>query len=354
MYFDHRAQRRRAHWSILSIAIAVIPVLPVRSLAAERPCTVAAIQNIAPIGMNIGPGGAIDPPEPRLETASGVRLIPANALGDGSPEFCYVAGSVVTYSKPRRTTHFAAALPSRAIWNGKFMFQGCGTNCGVIYQPSAAALIKGYAVWATDDGHVAKSSPDPRFAREDDATWAAAGPGRLDEGALEDFFHRAVHAVTAIGKEFTKRYYAVSGLKYSYFQGCSGGGREGMVELTRYPRDYDGIIVGAPYFDMANQLANTLTSFVAELRSSGAAVPRPLWNVANRIILDKCDSQDGVKDGLIQNPQACDFNPYETCRGAAPGEVVTTASRRNRSTPSASYFQQNAILPERQSTPAGR
>ena len=83
-----------------------------------------------------------------------------------------------------------------------------------------------------------------------------------------------------------------------------------MVELTRYPRDYDGIIVGAPLFDMANQLANTLTSFVAELRSSGAAVPRPLWNVANRIILDKCDSQDGVKDGLIQNPQACDFNPY--------------------------------------------
>ena len=310
MYFDLREKRRRAIGSILSIVMAVISVCPARSLAAERPCTVAAIQKIAPTGMTIGPGGAIDPPEPRLETAGGVRLIPANALGDGSPEFCFVAGSVVTSSKPLRTAHFAAALPLRGSWNGKFMFQGCGTNCGVIYQPSAAALIKGYAVWATDDGHVAKSSPDPRFAREDDATWAAVAPGRADPGALEDFFHRAVHAVTEMGKELTKRYYVVSALKYSYFEGCSGGGREGMVELTRYPGDYDGIIVGAPYFDMANQLATTLTSFVAELRSPGAAVPPPLWNVAGRIILDKCDSQDGVKDGLIQNPQACDFNPY--------------------------------------------
>ena len=277
--------------------------------------------------MNIGPGGAIDPPDPRLDTASGVRLIPANALGDGTPEFCFVAGSVVTHAKPHRTTHFAAALPSREIWNGKFMFQGCGTNCGVIYPPSAAALRKGYAVWATDDGHVAKSSSIPGFAREDDATWAAVAPGQLDEGALDDFFHRAVHTVTVIGKDFTKRYYAVAALKYSYFQGCSGGGREAMVELTRYPSDYDGIIAGAPYFDIANQLATTLVGFVAELRSPGAALPRRLWGVASRIILDKCDPQDGVKDGLIQNPEACDFSPYRdlpTCGPSGSGDDCFT------------------------------
>ncbi|MGH8291492.1 MAG: tannase/feruloyl esterase family alpha/beta hydrolase [Steroidobacteraceae bacterium] len=259
--------------------------------------------------MTVGPGGAIDPPEPRLQSASGVRLIPADALGDGAPEFCYVTGVVVTQSKPRRTTHFAAALPLRRIWNGKFLFQGCGTNCGVIYPPSSAALHKGFAVWATDDGHVAKRSPTQEFAREDDASWAVIAPGQLNEDALEDYFYRAVHTVTELGREFTKRYYE-SALKYSYFEGCSDGGREGMLELTKYPSDYDGMIVGAPYFDIASELGTTLVSFAAQLRSPGAAIPARLWLVASRIIMDKCDSEDGVKDGLIQDPEACDFNPY--------------------------------------------
>jgi hypothetical protein len=307
MYFHAKRQDR---WSTLIIAVAVCVCPAERALAADGGCTLAAIQKIAPARMDIGPGGAIDPPDPRLDTASGVRLIPANALGDGIPELCFVVGSVVTQSKPRHVAHFAAALPSREIWNGKFIFQGCGTNCGVIYPPSAAALHKGYAIWATDDGHVAKSSTVPQFAREDDATWAAIAPGQPDEAALDDFFHRAVHIVTVIGKEFTRRYYAVPALRYSYFQGCSGGGREAMVELTRFPSDYDGIIAGAPYFDVANQLATTLADFTAELRSPGAALPRRLWSVASHIILDRCDPQDGVKDGLIQNPQACDFNPY--------------------------------------------
>jgi len=295
--------------SILIGAIAVIALCPKRALAADGSCTVAAIQRIAPKGMTLGSGGAIDPPEPRLQAASGVRLIPADALGDGGPGFCYVTGAVVTQSTPRRTAHFAAALPSRRIWNGKFLFQGCGTNCGVIYPPSSEALHKGFAVWATDDGHVAKRSANRQFAREDDATWSVIAPGRLDEGALADYFYRAVHTVTAIGKEFTKRYYA-SAVKYSYFEGCSDGGREGMLELTRYPRDYDGMIVGAPYFDIASELGATLVSFAAELRAPGAAIPPRLWGVASRIIMDRCDSEDGVKDGLIQDPEACDFNPY--------------------------------------------
>ncbi len=313
-----RQHRVEAGWSTLILAIAALSGCPTRALAADGPCTLAAIQKIAPRGMTLGSGGAIDPPEPKLQTGSGVRLIPANALGDGAPAFCFVTGSVVTQLKPHRTTHFAAALPSREIWNGKFLFQGCGTNCGVIYPPSSTALHKGFAVWATDDGHVAKRSANPRFAREDDATWAVIAPGQLDDGALEDFFYRAVHTVTEIGKEFTRRYYTVSTLKYSYFEGCSDGGREGMVELTRYPSDYDGMIVGAPYFDIASELGTTLISFLAELRSPGAAIPPRLWSVASRIIMDKCDSQDGVKDGLIQNPEACDFNPYRDLPRCGP------------------------------------
>jgi hypothetical protein len=320
MSFDLGRQPGQAGWPILIIALAVISACPARALAADDSCTVAALRKIAPTGVTVGAGGALDPAEPRLETAGGVRLIPRDTLGAGTPEFCFVAGSVVTDANHRRATHFAAALPSRERWNGKFMFQGCGTNCGVIYPPSAASLRKGYAVWATDDGHVAKNSSVAGFAREDDATWAAVGPGHPDQGALDDYFYRAVHTVTVIGQEFTRRYYAAAALKRSYFQGCSGGGREAMVELTRYPSDYDGIIAGAPYFDIANQLATTLVSFVAQLRSPRAALPRRLWSVASHIILDKCDPQDGVKDGLIQNPQSCDFSPYRDLPRCGAGE----------------------------------
>ena len=187
-----RQHRVEAGWSTLIIAIAALSVCPTRALAADGPCTLAAIQKIAPRGMTLGSGGAIDPPEPKLQTASGVRLIPANALGDGAPAFCFVTGSVVTQLKPHRTTHFAAALPSREIWNGKFLFQGCGTNCGVIYPPSSTALHKGFAVWATDDGHVAKrrrQSP-VRALRRTMRNRAVIAPGQLDDGALEDFFYR--------------------------------------------------------------------------------------------------------------------------------------------------------------------
>ena len=87
-----RQHRVEAGWSTLIIAIAALSVCPTRTLAADAPCTLAAIRKIAPRGMTLGSGGAIDPPEPKLQTATGVRLIPANALGDGAPAFCFVTG----------------------------------------------------------------------------------------------------------------------------------------------------------------------------------------------------------------------------------------------------------------------
>ena len=100
-----------------------------------------------------------------------------------------------------------------------------------------------------------------------------------------------------------------------------------MLELTKYPSDYDGMIVGAPYFDIASELGTTLVSFAAELRSPEAAIPPRLWSVASRIIMDKCDSEDGVKDGLIQDPQACDLTHTETTRSAARAALAMTAYR---------------------------
>jgi Tannase and feruloyl esterase len=314
---------------ITSVAIA-ISAYPGISSATDAACSLPAIQAIVPAGMTVGAVPVLLPPEPKLTSASGVKRIAANAFGDGAPEFCYVTGSIVTDQKTHRIAHFAAALPSRQAWNGKFMFQGCGGNCGVLFAPSPQALRKGYPVWVTDDGHVAKPGPDPRLWQQADATWAVSSPGHRDEGAVTDFSHRAVHTVTEVGKEFTKRYYAALKLSYSYFDGCSDGGREGMVELTHYPGDFDGIIAGAPYFDIKNQIAATLIGVLAQLRSPEAAVPLRLFEVASRLITDKCDAEDGVKDGLIQNPQSCTFDPQRDlpkCAAGATGEKCFTADQ---------------------------
>ena len=317
----------------LAVAIAIHPKSSAAAdnpLAADGACSVSALEAIAPAGMKIGEAPLVLPPAPELVSASGVKLIAANAFGDGAPQYCYMTGTIVTDPKLHRTAHFAAALPAKPAWNGKFMFQGCGGNCGFVFRPNPQALRKGYPVWATDDGHVAKAPPDPRLWPMADATWAVSSPGHRDEAAVTDFFHRAVHAVTEAGKEFTKRYYTAQKLNYSYFQGCSDGGREGMVELTRHPEDYDGIIAGAPYFDIKNELAVTLIGFQAQLRSPGAALPRGLFEAASRLIVEKCDAQDGVKDGLIQNPASCTFNPQRDlpkCAAGAAGEDCFTAEQ---------------------------
>jgi Tannase and feruloyl esterase len=277
-------------------------------------CTLAALKALAPSEMIIGqvPNLVILDDQPKINTINGVQDVPANALGDGAAEFCYVTGQIVTNASAHKTTHFAVALPNKANWNGKFMFQGCGGNCGVVYPPNLNALHKGYPVWGTDDGHVAKPSPDPRrLWREADATWMIDATGHRDEEAITDYYHRAVHVVTEVGKEFTRRYYRAGKLPYSYFQGCSDGGREAMVELAQYPADYEGIIAGAPYFDIANQLAVSLVNVVAQLRSPDSAVPLTLFQAADDVIMAQCDGADGVKDGLIQNPALCHFDALQ-------------------------------------------
>jgi len=311
----------------LRIAAAVLMgaafLVPKSIMAADGMCDITALTKILPPGMAIGTGAVRWPPNfDHLDPSKAVQRVPANADGDGAPEYCYVTGTVVTDPTTKRTVHFSAALPTKEHWNGKFMFQGCGGNCGIIVSPrvSASALKRGYPVWSTDDGHSANPAPDPRLWQPADAAWAASAPGKRDEEAIKDFYYRAVHTVTEAGKVFTKSFYAADRFKYSYFQGCSDGGREAMVELTHYPDDYDGIIAGAPYFDIKHEIASTLVSLVAELRSPTAALSAGQWDLASHLINGICDAADGVKDGLTQNPQACGFDPYKDLPKCASGQ----------------------------------
>jgi len=234
-------------------------------------------------------------------TAGGVADVPAGFFGPGSPEVCLVTGTVVTNPVTGKTANFAALLPAQSSWNGKFMFTGCGGNCGTAMSslPSANILTKGYPVWATDDGHLAS-----------DAIWPTTSPGVLDEDSVIDFAYRAVHTVVVLGKQFTLNYYGAGKLSYSYYEGCSDGGREGMVSANRYPSDFDGILAGDPYFDVGGQNI-ILSNDTVQLRAPDALVSPALMQLATNIVTAKCDALDGVTDGLIQNPQICDFDPQK-------------------------------------------
>jgi len=321
-----RAQRLLRPTCIAWLATFISLVCCSPAFASIAGCTVPALKALAPAGMTIAQVPNLVPldDQPKINTVNGVQNVPANAFGDGAAEFCYVTGQIVTNAKIHGTANFAVALPDKPNWNGKFMFQGCGANCGVLFPPNQNALHKGYPVWGTDDGHVAKLSPVPgRLWREADATWMINATGHRDEEAITDYYSRAVHLVTEAGKEFTRRYYGADKLTYSYFQGCSDGGREAMVALTQYPADYDGIIAGAPYFDIENQLAISLVNLTAQLRSPNAAVPLSLFEAADDVIMAQCDAADGVKDKLIQNPALCNFDATKNlprCKSSSPGK----------------------------------
>jgi feruloyl esterase len=122
---------------------------------------------------------------------------------------------------------------------------------------------------------------------------------------IVDYFYRAAHEVTVASKELVKRYYGDS-IQRSYFDGCSNGGKMGLMEASRYPADYDGIISGSPWLDPAGTELWSLKNMKALI---DAYIPDEKFKAVGAAVLKQCDKADGVADGLIQNPAKCDFNP---------------------------------------------
>ena len=175
------------------------PPFPTEGVQAATPaprCTLEAVQAAAGPGMTIGPIDDLNPALPAVPT--GVRLVPAS---HGIPAYCLITGSVVTDARTRKTANFGFALP--IAWNHRFVFSGCGRYCGQVFQglPSDAhdGLATGNAVAATDDGH-ASDPPGESL----DASWALKAPGVPNQDAVDDFFYRAVHTVTASGQQFVQ------------------------------------------------------------------------------------------------------------------------------------------------------
>jgi feruloyl esterase len=208
---------------------------------------------------------------------------------------------------------FALALPEKNAWNGDFVMQGGGGGNGVVSYPLGAsysgdksALARGFVVASTDTGHQAKTGPfDFSFMR--------------DQQAYLDFAYQANAEVAAVAKKIVAQYYARPAA-YSYFVGCSTGGREGMILSQRYPSVFNGIVSGDPamrtglsnlaigkWIPVAyNQAAPKDASGKPQLDRFLTAAERKLFMSA---LMNRCDAKDGVADGMISDPMGCDFDP---------------------------------------------
>jgi len=214
------------------------------------------------------------------------------------PNFCRVAGMLTPSADSQ--IGFELWLPETA-WNGKFMQAGNGGAAGSILYPALAdALLRGYAVTNTDTGHQGGGG---------DFSWALGHPEKLT-----DYAYRAVHELTLAGRAITTARYGQAPDR-SYWNGCSTGGRQGLMEAQRFPDDYDAIIAGAP----ANNWV-PLMSFSIEV-SRNMTGPNGLGidklGLLKEAALAQCDALDGVTDRVIGASAQCGFDPASLACGTA-------------------------------------
>lgn len=230
----------------------------------------------------------------KIESA---KLVPATA---NLREHCDIRG--VIWPEAR----FALKLPTD--WNNRFQMIGNGGWAGTIGNIDGA-VRDGYAATSTDTGHDDRKEPGASFAYPS-ATNPNAARKVVDHGYL------AVHETALLAKKVMRAYYGADP-RYSYWVGCSTGGREGLMEAQRYPEDFDGYVIGAPVLFLSGLQMKAIWNYQAIGDGPGKITPAKLPALAKGVY-DKCDAIDGVKDGLIENPLKCDFDPakdLEHCSG---------------------------------------
>ena len=251
-------------------------------------------------------------PDTSLTTAQSVpagRFLPPYGRPlDNLPAFCRLAGVIRPSSDS--DIRFEVWLPA-SDWNGKFLSVGNGGFAGSInYNAMGDNLRRGYATAATDTGHEGDAV---------DASWAFGHPEKVI-----DYGYRALHATTENAKALIQAFYS-SPARHSYFDSCSDGGREALMEAQRFPGDFDGILAGAP----GNFWTHLLAAVVEIVQSMYAKdpsgyIPSTKLPAIQSAALAACDAQDGVKDGIISNPLQCHFDPSVLlCKGEDSRDCLT-------------------------------
>jgi|SRR5215472_131029 len=232
--------------------------------------------------------------------AAGALPVPANlppVMGDLAPLFKSLPAfcRVTVRSKPSADSDIKIEVWMPAAgWNGRFRGQGNGGFAGLI-APNvlATALRQGYATAGTDTGHSASGI---------DARWALGHPEKVT-----DFGYRGIHEMTQIAKAVIAAFYG-SKARYSYFGACSNGGRQALMEAQRFPEDYDGILAGAPANFWTHLLADGVWNAQVTAKDAASYIPSSKLPAIAAAVNAKCDAQDGVADGILNDPRQCRFD----------------------------------------------
>ena len=246
------------------------------------------------------PAGMFTPPGPAPAPAAAQTYA---AL----PGFCRVAMTLTPTTDSDIRVEVWLPLSG---WNGKFQAVGNGGWAGVIPYPAlAGALANGYATAGTDTGHAGNS--------------ADFIPGHPEK--LVDFAYRAIHEMAVASKAVIRSHFGEAP-RMSYFNGCSQGGRQGLASAQRYPDDFDGIVAGAPAWNTMRMHAARLALNRFMHRSPDSAIPAAKYPLIHNAVLQACDAHDGVKDGVIENPAACSFDPQVlACKSGDAASCLTAA-----------------------------
>ncbi|MGB2633284.1 MAG: tannase/feruloyl esterase family alpha/beta hydrolase [Candidatus Acidiferrum sp.] len=271
----------------LILSIGFVPRLPA---APNEPCerlAQLALPNTQITSAQTVAAGAFQPPSGGAEwmaaPASFYKQLPA---------FCHVTA----VAKPTTDSDIRIEVWMPAAgWNGKFRGQGNGGFAGEIdYRALGVAILQGYASAATDTGHAGESG---------DARWALGHPEKI-----VDFAYRAIHQMTVVGKATATAFYGDTP-KQSYFSNCSNGGRQALMEAQRFPDDYNGILAGAPANYWTHLLSSALWDAQATTLDPASYIPSSKVPAIADAVLAACDTKDGVKDGILNDPRRCHFDP---------------------------------------------
>jgi feruloyl esterase len=232
------------------------------------------------------------------------------AASADAPEYCRVIGQI------QPEIRFEISLP--AAWNGRLYMFGNGGYAGEsLDAPNRAAnvrrgLARGFAVAQMNTGHDAAVEPLGSFA--------------VNSQKFLDYAYRGLHVTALTAKKILQTYYDGS-LRHSYFDGCSTGGRQGLIAAQRFPEDFDGIVNGAPVLNFSG----TMIDYASNQRALKAApIPADKLKILAEAVVAKCDAADGLKDGLIDDPRSCGFKPaadLPRCAGDADGPSCFTAGQ---------------------------
>jgi len=267
-------------------------------------------------------------PERACQALTGIRdltIISASLVDakGSTPQYCYVRGVI------NPAIHYHLQLPLPENWNGRFLHIGDGGTDGDL-DFSDQRLAQGYVVANSNTGHDTGSEPGASF-------------GFNNRQAEIDFGHRAMHLTVQAGKTLVRNYYGRAP-RYSYHEGCSGGGRQGLMAAQRYPYDFDGIVAGhAPFLFQQRDVLNLhimqhlfRDNFAGNLaydtNRDGTFASLKKVEIVREAVLAKCDAQDGIRDTVIQEPRQCRFDPKVDlanmmCRDNVNGEACFTTAQ---------------------------